>query len=541
VNRRALTVWSPAAGLLVGLAAFSVPCQQSDAKAAFGRRPQITRFTFEFERDTPLDTLLPAPPETASARPMPWNNDLAKVPEVAFGKPIARDVKNGVEQTAHALAKINHLNRQDTDGFLKALLSQREDLRGMPFLLGGECRTDEEQAQLFSKVVRLIRRASFNSEVDELKGTTATGGAYAKAVWDDLTKGISPQALRVADAPLASREGESDPVIEPAIVAALMQIVTPGSEIYGPRLPKHLASIPHVDATRALAKLALFSPDAEVREAAIDALRARRRDEYSGALLDAFHYPLPTAAQRAGEAIAKLGRTELVGNLVEILEQRDPRLPKTQFVNGKNVKVLRELVRVNHQRNCVLCHAPGNTADTPGNVLQGEVPRPADPLPVSSAYYSLQQSPDIMVRVDVTYLRQDFSLVLPVEDSGPWPAEQRFDFFVRKRIISDEEAAEYDRQLRKTPQPYHIAALQALRALTGRYAASPEAWRAWLKRSSPAKSRMPLAPPVAEPPVELAARNTALERVNYTPVAMESGWLVLVSALAGLFVVLRIR
>ena len=48
------------------------------------------------------------------------------------------------------MAKINHLNFKD--GFMKAYLDKRR-LRGMPFLMGKECRT-EVKAALFSEVAR---------------------------------------------------------------------------------------------------------------------------------------------------------------------------------------------------------------------------------------------------------------------------------------------------------------------------------------------------------------------------------------------------
>jgi len=98
----------------------------------------------------------------------------------------------------------------------------------------------------------------------------------------------------------------------------------------------------------------------------------------------------------------------------------------------------------------------------------------------------------ILVRVDVTYLRQDFSALLPVEDAGPWPDFQRFDFVVRTRNLTESEAM----ALRKRLQPpqegslsqYHQAALFGLRELTGREATTPADWRRLLKLPLAAKS-----------------------------------------------------
>src|SRR5262249_25248745 len=105
------------------------------------------------------------------------------------------------------------------------------------------------------------------------------------------------------------------------------------------------------------------------------------------------------------------------------------------------------------------------------------------PVPSESmvAYYS-PSVPDILVRIDVTYLRQDFSMKIKVEGADPWPEMQRYDFLVRTREVSKEEAAAYDKLLQPTLpgtlSPYRQAAFSALRDLTGRDAQpTAAAWR----------------------------------------------------------------
>jgi hypothetical protein len=39
----------------------------------------------------------------------------------------------------------------------------------------------------------------------------------------------------------------------------------------------------------------------------------------------------------------------------------------------------------------------------------------------------------------VTFLRQDFSVVQPVAAPGKWPGQQRFDYLVRERPLTDAE------------------------------------------------------------------------------------------------------
>jgi hypothetical protein len=144
-------------------------------------------------------------------------------------------------------------------------------------------------------------------------------------------------------------------------------------------------------------------------------------------------------------------------------------------VNGKEVPVVRELVRINHHRSCLLCHAPGNTGKVPADVVRAEVPVPGEPLIDRWEQCKEKDAApirkDILVRIDVTYLRPDFSRLLAVADAHPWPEMQRFDFLVRERVLTEKEAAASREKLQPqepgASSPYQRAALAALRELTG--------------------------------------------------------------------------
>jgi hypothetical protein len=96
-------------------------------------------FNFAIAPDTPIQELLPIPPKAKLAAPR-LIDDIAQVPEVAFQEPLARSPE-ALKLTAHTMAKINHLNRQKTDGFIEALLQARPDLAGLPMAMGDTCRT----------------------------------------------------------------------------------------------------------------------------------------------------------------------------------------------------------------------------------------------------------------------------------------------------------------------------------------------------------------------------------------------------------------
>ena len=274
-----------------------------------------------------------------------------------------------------------------------------------------------------------------------------------------------------------------------ARVAALMQVLAPETPGMRLGLVKYLAGVSHVEATRALARLALFSAEEEVRRAAVDALKVRRERDYTDILLQGFRYPLPAVARRAGEAVVKLERTDLEPQLVALLDEADPRAPVRKDVKQKKVPVVRELVRVNHHRSCLLCHAPGNTPAVSSDAVTAPVPMPSEPLRSPSQGYG-NSIPDVLVRVDVTYLRQDFSLLLPVADANPWPEMQRFDFLVRSRVLTEEEAKAYEDKLQAQEPgyvaPHRRAALAALRELTGRDTEpTAQAWRRLLNLPAP--------------------------------------------------------
>lgn len=526
------------------------------------------RFQFKIDPKTPVKDLLPVPPKFSGPVGPLQSDALSRVPEVRFQEPWARDLPRdqALMRTAHTIAKINHLNAKEDEGFLKALLRDRADLKGLSFAMGDACRTTGERSREFTLAVATVRRVLQQSQGGALK--RIFGGAAAEVIMDNRGLAIRevalppappqprpkepapeptlpapkpsvpvtpppeapgagpgskpPPSLPVAAPvpPPATADGEGnltaaeafwqlyqdtcaqedrsaerrDPafreMVAVARVAALMQVLAPESPGLRLGLVRYLAGVPYVEATRALAQMVLFSTDDEVRRAAVDALQVRRERDYTDILMQGFRYPLPAVARRAADALVKLGRKDLLPQLVSVLDEPDPRAPVLQDVDGKKVPVIRELVRLNHHRSCLLCHAPGNTPTVSAEALTAAVPIPGEPLPNPSQGYNNGGIPDILVRVDVTYLRQDFSALLPVADAGPWPEMQRFDFLVRRRVLGEEEAKLYREQLAGGEPgyvpPHRRAALVALRELTGRDTEpTAQAWRKLLGQVEP--------------------------------------------------------
>jgi hypothetical protein len=233
--------------------------------------------------------------------------------------------------------------------------------------------------------------------------------------------------------------------------------------------------------TAALTRLALYDPDSAVRKDALHELANRPDAEATDLLLEALRYPWAPVAQRAADAIVFLDRQDMVARLIDVLDGPDPTVPFEQEVQGKKVIAVRELVKVNHLHNCMLCHAPVDPkAALGGGLPLGRVPSVAEalPPPLSRVYYD-ERDGYTAVRADITYLRQDFSIMLPVADHGHWPKMQRFDFLVRNRVLTDAELTAWQQHGSASPLSAHRqAVLSALRRLTNLDAGpTAAAWR----------------------------------------------------------------
>jgi hypothetical protein len=330
-------------------------------------------------------------------------------------------------------------------------VANRPDLRGLPVRMGPECQMDPTTAYFATSMSRVFRE-----ELGRPSEIIPTGSQARPIVPSD--EGVNRALARFKYDPCVMNLG------------ILMQIVQAEGLYPRLKLVSTLSDIPGQAASAALARLAIFDLDSDVRKSAILALASRPRVEYLDELLSGFRYPWPQVAENAAFAAVDLKLRELTLRLVDMLDLPDPSAP---FLNANNQWVQKKLVRVNHLRNCFLCHAASNSAkDDP---VRGFVPTPGAPI---RQYYNRQQG--LFVRADVTYLRQDFSVVLPVPYADPWPRAQRFDFLVMTRELPIHEATglSLKHQPESTNFPQREAVLTALRGLTGADAgSSAEEWR----------------------------------------------------------------
>jgi hypothetical protein len=234
-------------------------------------------------------------------------------------------------------------------------------------------------------------------------------------------------------------------------------------------LVRELTRIDSEEATTSLAVRAIADLSLAVRQAAVAGLQGRPWLQYGPVLLRGLRYPWAPVADHAAVAVRTLRPTEAVAPLVGMLDLPSPSRP---FLDPTtHGYAVRELVRVNHMRSCLLCHAPSANKDD--GLVRGRVPTPGEPLP--QAYYEAETGN--FVRADITYLRQDFSVPMADQNAAPWPREQRYDFLTRlRRNLTPQETA----HLRAPPAgyPQREALLYALRGLTGKDGgASSARWR----------------------------------------------------------------
>jgi phage FluMu protein Com len=320
-------------------------------------------------------------------------------------------------------------------------LAQRPDLAGLPIRGAKECTLEPATVEQLQAGALALRAQLF---------AAAEGGDKP------------PDARKLREALTANGE-QGNKWLRSESVPALQQLLMAEDASIRQVLIELLARIDGPRASAMLARNALFDLNPEVRKSACAALAKRPREEYQAVLLEGFRYPWSAVADHTAEALIALNLRQTVPALVSLLDQPGPSAPYKK--PGKEELYIREVVRINHPRNCLLCHAPSFQES---DKLRGFVP-PADqplPPPFTREYYA-NRRPGQFVRADVTYLQQDFSVPLPVENPGKWPAVQRFDFLVRERPAANSEVQAARQADDKVPNAYQQAIFFALRELTG--------------------------------------------------------------------------
>jgi sugar lactone lactonase YvrE len=373
---------------------------------------------------------------------------IRKIPEVALDTTAERRES----QNLIALARTASPTRREV-GIGPETMQKRPDLAGLAMRMGDACKISPTLAEHLQGGSVTLRRHLFEAA----NATAARGGA-------GVTGDTRPDPNHLFKS-MNSGGDRYNKWHRTEAVPALMQLLMAENEAVRTVLIDQLASIEGPRASLALANRAVFDLNADIRKAAIEALAKRPVSEYQQVLLSGLTYPWAVIADHAAEAIVALDLKEALPKLVGLLDAPDPSAPRLK-PGHPNALVVKEMVRVNHLRNCVMCHAASFDEN---DKVRGFVPPPNQPLPPSftQEYYAPKQH-GIFVRADITYLQQDFSTPLPVTNHGIWPEVQRFDFLVRERTLQPLERVDFILQKDTTGQPtaHQQALFFTLRHLT---------------------------------------------------------------------------
>lgn len=352
------------------------------------------------------------------------------------------DLEN-VEGTRAKLIGEPRDTRKDTEekkpGIL-VLRAERPDLKGLPMREGAACQARPEALRKMQEISTTLRR-----ELDRPSARISASGHMISQRAGLLQKRLQSSVSWFQDDGIST-------------LAQMLQVEDVGSRV---EFIRRLSKVQGSGASVLLARQALFDLSWTIREEAIQALKDRPREHYRQVLLDALRYPWAPVAAHAAEALAALHDGAAISPLADMLDLPDPCSPVQ--VPGKKW-VVAEVVKINHLRNCLLCHPPSTSQR---DMLRAIVPTPGRPLPRS--YYNDRKGD--FVRADITYLSQDFSQILRVDKPDKWPEWQRFDFLVRQRELTADEVAAHKNHARSKNQrssyPQRKAVLFALRELTG--------------------------------------------------------------------------
>jgi hypothetical protein len=405
----------------------------------------------------------PAPPKSIKRRRNFSEQDLRKL--LAWAPEIRSFNLTSMATLIQAYRDSFKFSKGDWNGALEPviLLQNRPDLTNLPVRSGSTTRLNRKGAAILQNLSKKL-----HWYVDT-------------AVTRDTNDG-RPDPTRLRDILREERRGQRPEWLRSEAVPVLLQLLmheaTPIREV----LVEILSEIDGKAASTALAQRAVFDLSPQIRQAAIEALKSRPRSDYRQVFLLALRHPWAPAADHAAESLTALEDRDCVPALVGLLKKPDPTAP---IALSGNRWVVKEMVRIEHRSNCLMCHPPAISGRDP---VVGMVPGVSMTLPESSFRMPVMCKETgrvvvnpLLVRADVTFMRQDFSVRQPTVTKGTIPIEEhlRFDYLVRARPANrDELARTQSRSHNPASYEQREAVLFALRELTGQDAGpTTEAWQ----------------------------------------------------------------
>ncbi len=209
------------------------------------------------------------------------------------------------------------------------LLADHRELQDLPWAMGNACQLDHVAALSMHTLSPKLRTLLTKSGSDD--GTDLREALLKDSATEWREAGAVPCLMQMMQVENAARR------------KVLVEILSQNKD---------------KAATIALARRALTDLNPEVRQAAARALLDRPREDYRPLLLDGLRYPWIPVATHAAETLAFVKDTAAVPQLVEMLKQRDLATTDQAPESRGKTPMVREVVRINHIGNCLLCHPP---------------------------------------------------------------------------------------------------------------------------------------------------------------------------------------
>jgi hypothetical protein len=348
------------------------------------------------------------------------------------------------------------------------ITNNRPDLGGLPFRQGNACRTKASEAAVLASLAPKLRKYLMDAAPPDQDGHRPKNLVLLRETLRNERRGKRPEWLRFEAIP------------------TMMQMLMAEEAPIRMLLVDMLAEIPEKQATVALAQRAIFDLSPDVRSAALAALMDRNPDGYRSVLLNGLCYVWKPVADHAAEALIALNVKD-DNSIARMIVQLDEPNPADVYIAHNRGGFQRELIRTSHMANCLLCHPPsvngndGVVAEDPTVTIRTNNPK-SRTATVGLDYYgkpSIHHRDPLIIRGDITFIRQDFSVMQAELQAGTTlPAQMRFDYLVRMKWLPEKKARELKTKLDgQSTYPQRESVLFALRELTGQDAGpTTEAW-----------------------------------------------------------------
>jgi hypothetical protein len=441
----------------------SIPDGESQERAA-RMVPLLSKGEQEFLPMCPIDrghiVEMQPPAEMGPMPPPPFKrrrtmSEIALRHELSYFKevrPLTLETIEAMIQTYRTDYQSKGQTAANIDWNPSVLLRIRPDLRYLPVRSGGAVQLDDRAARTLGLLSRKLR------------------GLLDRVVPKDGND-KRPDPVLLTETLKEERKGNRPEWLRPEAIPVMLQLLMHEEESIRLMLVELLSDIPGKAASVALGQRAVFDLSGKVREAAIQALQTRPREEYRQVFLDALRYPWAPVADHAAEALVALKDRDAAPLLATLLKRPDPQAPVRMERTQLGVP---EVVQIHHEANCMLCHPPTISAGGlvarpyPGVILFSGGSNPDNSN--AAGGYGIKFRPakpgPLWIRFDVTFLRQDFSIQKEKQLPTGLTTHERIDYLVRLRPLKEKEV----RELRpKDPTAYEQreAVLWALRELTG--------------------------------------------------------------------------